>query len=216
MRATNGRAEILRAARDTFARKGFDGASIRDIAQEAGLSLSALYYYFPSKQDALHELIKNAYTWFIEHASGVIRDAGESHADQLATLVRFVVRYRTQNTLISRVVLQDTARLDPERYEDIHELQRASRAVIYDVVAAGMESGTFRVENSEISGRAILAVVNAISLWYRAGGPITAETLEREYVLYALRLLGWERIDEPGELDRMLGLPLTESGEADF
>lgn len=72
MRSTNGRAEILRAARNTFAAKGYDGASIRDIAQEAGLSLSALYYYFPSKQDALFELIRFAFDWYIQEASELV------------------------------------------------------------------------------------------------------------------------------------------------
>ena len=50
MTKSNGRDQILHAALVTFAQKGFDGASIRDIAQRADLSLSALYYYFSSKK----------------------------------------------------------------------------------------------------------------------------------------------------------------------
>ncbi|GAA2003458.1 TetR family transcriptional regulator [Brevibacterium samyangense] len=216
MRTTNGRAEILRAARDTFARKGFDGASIRDIAQEAGLSLSALYYYFPSKQDALYELIRDAYTWYIEHAQSVVEAAGDSVPDRVALLVRFIVRYRTRNTLISRVVLRDTERLDPERFDDIHGLQRASRAVLYDLIAVGRTDGTFPVVDAEIAGRAVLAITNAIPLWYREGGSITAATLEEQYVVYALRLLGWQEIDAPGTVERLLALPLAETGEVGY
>ena len=114
MATTNGRAEILRAARITFARHGFDGASIRDIAQEAGLSLSALYYYFPSKQDALHELIHNAFTWFSERARATVDAAGSDPIDRLTVLVRFTVRYRSMYRQISRVILRDTERLNPE------------------------------------------------------------------------------------------------------
>ena len=108
MATTNGRTEILRAARITFARHGFDGASIRDIAQEAGLSLSALYYYFPSKQDALFELIHNAFTWFSARAVETVESAGSDPIDRIATLVRFTIRYRSTYREISRVILRDT------------------------------------------------------------------------------------------------------------
>jgi AcrR family transcriptional regulator len=214
MRATNGRADILRAARNTFARKGYDGASIRDIAQEAGLSLSALYYYFPSKQDALYELITKAFEWYIEHANGVIRDAGADEVDRVASLIRFVVRYRAQNGLISRVTLRDTERLDPEKYEKVRELQRISRAILTDVLSEGMASGVFRIENPDLAGRAILSIVNSIPLWYREGGPLDIPALERSYTAYCLRLLGYQELS--GDLDRLLTLPINEDGTATF
>jgi AcrR family transcriptional regulator len=48
---------ILRIARDLFARKGFTGTSIADIARELGTTTAALYYHFPSKADILGALL---------------------------------------------------------------------------------------------------------------------------------------------------------------
>lgn len=50
--------EILEAARSAFAVKGFDGASMQDIARAAGMSVGNFYRYFPSKTAIIHALIR--------------------------------------------------------------------------------------------------------------------------------------------------------------
>src|SRR5687768_2042915 len=47
---------LLAAARSTFARLGFDRATVRDIAEEAGVAQGLLYSYFRSKDDLLREV----------------------------------------------------------------------------------------------------------------------------------------------------------------
>src|SRR5690242_8434572 len=44
------RERVLATALDTFAREGFAGASMRDIAKRARIRVSSLYHYFPSKE----------------------------------------------------------------------------------------------------------------------------------------------------------------------
>lgn len=50
-------AEILDSARRAFAEKGFDGASMQDLAREAGMSVGNFYRYFPSKAAIVEALI---------------------------------------------------------------------------------------------------------------------------------------------------------------
>jgi AcrR family transcriptional regulator len=50
------REEILAAARRVFARQGFRGTTIADIAEEAGIALGTIYLYFPSKEDVFAAL----------------------------------------------------------------------------------------------------------------------------------------------------------------
>lgn len=49
--------EILDSARRAFAEKGFDGASMQDLAREAGMSVGNFYRYFPSKAAIVEALI---------------------------------------------------------------------------------------------------------------------------------------------------------------
>lgn len=51
------RAEIFAAARTVFARKGFDGGSVDDIAAAAGLAKGTIYLYFKSKKDIYKALV---------------------------------------------------------------------------------------------------------------------------------------------------------------
>lgn len=192
MRPVDSRTDILRAARNAFADKGYNGASIRDIAQGAGLSLSGLYYYFPSKQHALFELLRSAYDWYLTNAAEVIEGAGDQDGDRVSSLVRFIVRYRANNRLIGRIVVRDAERLSADKFAQIRKLQRASRKVLIDLIHDGKQSGAFAVENPELAGQAILSIVNAIPFWYKDTGALDTSTLERSYAAYCLRILGYQ------------------------
>lgn len=52
------RAEILEAAERIFVADGYDGATIRKIADEVGVSSTALYMHFPDKACILHEIVE--------------------------------------------------------------------------------------------------------------------------------------------------------------
>ena len=47
-------AKILAHATEVFYEKGYEGASMRDLARSSGTSLSGLYYYFESKEKLLY------------------------------------------------------------------------------------------------------------------------------------------------------------------
>ena len=51
----------MRACVEVMGEDGYEGASIRDMAARAGVSVAALYYHFPSKLDLLREFLDEAY-----------------------------------------------------------------------------------------------------------------------------------------------------------
>jgi len=53
------RADIIAAAARLFRAKGFAGASVREIAAEAGLRKASLYYYFPSKEEIVYAMVED-------------------------------------------------------------------------------------------------------------------------------------------------------------
>lgn len=62
---TERRQQILEAAFHEFARKGFKGATIKSIAQAAGLSApSLIYWYFPTKEDLFQAVVESRSTFF--------------------------------------------------------------------------------------------------------------------------------------------------------
>jgi TetR/AcrR family transcriptional regulator, cholesterol catabolism regulator len=51
------RRKILRAAAHLFAAKGFDGTSVRKIADRSNLCVAGMFHYFPSKEDILNDIM---------------------------------------------------------------------------------------------------------------------------------------------------------------
>ena len=67
-------ARIKEAARKVFTRKGFAGARTRDIAEEAGINLALLNYYFRSKQKLFDLIMLENIQHFMEGVKGILSD----------------------------------------------------------------------------------------------------------------------------------------------
>lgn len=71
--------QILDAALDVFAHKGFHSATITDIAKKAGIAKGLLYHYFNSKEELLYHIVltgmNNLVEKFDENQDGVLTDA---------------------------------------------------------------------------------------------------------------------------------------------
>ena len=59
-------AEILTHATEVFCEKGYEGASMRDLSRESGMSLAGLYYYFESKERLLYLIQKHTFTTIVQ------------------------------------------------------------------------------------------------------------------------------------------------------
>ncbi|MGC1449961.1 MAG: TetR/AcrR family transcriptional regulator [Candidatus Sulfotelmatobacter sp.] len=73
-------AEILAHATEVFCKKGYEGASMRDLSRESGMSLAGLYYYFESKERLLFLIQKHTFTTIVRRLK--MRLEGVNNAEQ--------------------------------------------------------------------------------------------------------------------------------------
>jgi TetR/AcrR family transcriptional regulator len=109
---------ILRAAQTVFAKKGFDGARVDEIARLAEVNKALIYYYFKSKEEILHALLHLA----IEDIGASIGDPvdlsmkvfkSETATDELVyRFVSFIRERRQLLTIVMMELLKDTERRD--------------------------------------------------------------------------------------------------------
>jgi AcrR family transcriptional regulator len=59
-------AEILTHATEVFCKKGYEGASMRDLSRVSGMSLAGLYYYFESKERLLFLIQKHTFSTIVQ------------------------------------------------------------------------------------------------------------------------------------------------------
>lgn len=102
------RARVFSAALGLFRKKGFDAATMRDIAKAAGMSLGAAYHYFPGKHAIVTELFHEHVERHAVLASGAMARAPDFRARleaALATGIEVRAPDRQALAAISRVVL---------------------------------------------------------------------------------------------------------------
>jgi AcrR family transcriptional regulator len=82
------RNELVRAAVRVFARNGYTESSVEDVADEAGVVPTAIYYHFGNKDELLHQALKSAMDEFSEHIQRVRPEGEPADADVLRQVIR--------------------------------------------------------------------------------------------------------------------------------
>ncbi|HCM28533.1 MAG: hypothetical protein A2Z99_18025 [Treponema sp. GWB1_62_6] len=100
------REKLLATALAQFAEKGFSATSVNDIARGAGISIGALYSYFPSKDDLYLTVVEQGRA-LLEEALGDI-DAAAPFFASYETLVRRARDYALANPELNRIYLDAT------------------------------------------------------------------------------------------------------------
>ena len=98
---------ILEAARYLFAKKGYEGTSIGNIAKESGAAKSLVYYYFNSKEDILNEILE-AGTKDIYETHYSMSESGEKLTEELMMNILEIMADKLRNrTDVVRIIIQE-------------------------------------------------------------------------------------------------------------
>ena len=180
---------IIDAARLEFTERGFAAASIRDIAKRADMSMSALYHYYPGKQDLLMAILDEGVDAYTEVCAEALAAAGEDPAERLEALVGATVRFRAEHPAKSSVTITEERSLSPDNLRRYRERLAASTRLFQGILEDGIARGVFSTPYPDDARRGIIAMCNAVSQWYRPEGELTREDLVERYVSLALTLV---------------------------
>ena len=118
---------ILAGAADLFARRGYLGTSMNDVADACGLSKGALYHYYRDKDQLLISIAETHVTRLVALVKSVERDDTIAARERLQVLImRFLVEYSDAQN--SHRVLTDDVKYLPE--EDRQRILDQERIVV--------------------------------------------------------------------------------------
>lgn len=180
---------FIETARAEFVRNGYGASSIRTIAQEAGMSLSALYYHYKNKQDLLLGILVDCVETHDALCAETMAAAAPDPASQLRALVTGVVRFRTVCQEQSLMIATEVRNLEPDNAFAYEARRRAGNDRLRAIIEAGIDDGSFTTPQPQDCRRAILAMTAAISHWYDPAGPDTPDEIAARYCELALLLL---------------------------
>ncbi|MBI1745347.1 MAG: TetR/AcrR family transcriptional regulator [Acidobacteria bacterium] len=158
---------ILREAAHIFARKGFRGATIRDIARQTGISLAGLYYYFRSKDELLFLIQKHCFEWLTLSLEQQLEGVADPVA-RLRLLVKNHLEYFLTNMREMKVLSHEAESLDGAFLAEIEQIKRRYYKICLSVVQELINAGKMKELNPRITVMSLLGMMNWIYNWYDA------------------------------------------------
>ena len=135
------RAEILAAAERIFVEHGYEGATIRKIADEVGLSSTALYMHFAEKGEILHEICRQAFAALLDMNMAVMAEPGGPE-QRLRRMMRAYVDFGFANPNAYRLIYMTRP----------VELQHGAQLAAQELGASLYRSFEQAVEDAEADG----------------------------------------------------------------
>jgi AcrR family transcriptional regulator len=135
------RKRLLDAAVRVFARAGYHGSRVGDIAEEAGVAHGLLYHYFSSKEEVLQTIFRENWGELIERFRAV-EAADEPAGEKLEGIAKILLRTWRNDPDLVTVMVREVAR--STQLEGQVEEVREAFAIVQRMIEQGQQEGTFR------------------------------------------------------------------------
>lgn len=158
------RSEILKAAQEIFAEVGYEGATVRRIAEKVGVSSTAIYLHFPDKRAMLLEIAVKTLGPILAEAKEMAADRSVDARERIRRMMTVYLTQGIEHPASYAVMIDDAQREMAQAEGPAHELMSQYHRNFLSVVAELGEQGRLR-------GRSAKAVAQTI--WAGCHGMLT-------------------------------------------
>jgi AcrR family transcriptional regulator len=187
------RDRILRSAAALFRQRGFNGASMQDLAVVVGITKSSLYHHFPSKQALLSEILANT----VDRVTPALEAIAESDLPACERLRKAVSGHvveliRDRDNVAC--FIEEGRFLSPDYMQTYIAKRDRYESYFRRIVEDGIASGEFRATDVRLASLAILGMCNWVARWYRPDGDHSPDEIATSFGNMAARgLMGGDR-----------------------
>jgi AcrR family transcriptional regulator len=189
---------IKTAAVSLFARFGYAGTSIRDIARDAGITTASMYHFFESKEALLVEIMREGQDTLNLQTKRML-DGVDRPEDRLSLLVTELAGSHGINRTISRVTDGELRAFTPGSaiYLELVANRDTYERLWAEAIEQGIAEGVFRVRDARVARLGLMAMCTGVSEWYRPDGPSPLSDICRALADTALSAVRAERDGRP-------------------
>jgi AcrR family transcriptional regulator len=174
-RPGNSLEQLLDAAVAVFNERGYEAASMEDVAGRLGVTKSAIYHHVPGKGELLRLALDRALDALFAVTTEPGATSGRS-IDRLEHVVRGSVRVLAAELPFVTLLLRLRGNTDVER--DALERRRRFDRVVTDLVRGAAEEGDVRPDvDPALTSRLLFGTVNSLTEWYRPNGGLSPDAL---------------------------------------
>lgn len=164
------RAELIHAAAGVFREKGLSKATLNDVADAIGTDRASIYYYFGSKQELFHEVVREAVEANVKRAED-IHDQDLTAPEKVRALVHSLLASYAEHYPFLYVYIQENL---PHVSEDgsswaqqMKKLNHRYDTAVVGIVEQGVKDGSFRaLASPRILAYGLIGMLNWTHRWF--------------------------------------------------
>ncbi|MGI5531661.1 TetR/AcrR family transcriptional regulator [Streptomyces syringium] len=180
---------LLAAATRLFADQGYDRTSVQEIVEAAGVTKGALYHYFGSKDDLLHEVYARVLRLQQERLDA-LADSDAPVERRLRDAAADVVVTTIENLDDTKIFFRSMHHLAPEKDKQVRAERRRYHERFRALVEEGQRSGVFSAATpADLVVDYHFGSVHHLSSWYRPDGPLRPQQVAEHLADLLMRAL---------------------------
>lgn len=162
--ADESKKNILSAACDVFAERGYEKASVREVAARAGISVGGIYLYFNNKEELYTGLMRRQMDEFLQRVDRLRNDTA------LTALRKLIDLYMELAVTKTKMLSTSIKEYDLEFKRPIRDaFFRNQHRIISGILQQGMRDGSFRSIDCSTMAQMILVTLRGAILGYLTG-----------------------------------------------
>ena len=187
---------ILKKAAQLFAKKGYEKATIEEIAAGLKLNKASLYHYVKSKEELLFRIQMEA----LDQANEVLEQALDMDLDpeeKFRKVFKSHVVLATKENIIGNLRQQEFI-LPPKWQQIVITARNRFEKNFMNLIEEGVEAGCFEKKNWKMAALSILGTLVWIPRWYSHKGELSPEQIADALADFFIRGLTAKQSDLPG------------------
>ena len=171
------RAAIIRVAAEVFRDKGFERATLGDIAERFGIDRASLYYYVGSKSELFREAVQRVTDDNAAYAEEILKMRRPARERIQLLIEHQLESYERTYPYVHVYWAQDMTRLAADSPDWLRQMERQARrvqSITMQLISEGIEEGSFRSDvRTDLVANAMFGMINWTHRWLKPGGPIS-------------------------------------------
>ena len=184
VRGTSGQArreQIVTIAARLFGEKGYDGTSLRDIAEAAGITKAALYYHFPDKERLHEDVAMTRISGLLEEVEGAV-ERSDDPIERIRLFLIASARRMDRDRLGWMATVNIFWSLDrTKRGPAIMKVRDEYEHLLRDLIAEAIKQKQIRLVDPAVLGRLLLSGLNHLPRWHQPKGKLSAAQVMDQY-----------------------------------
>lgn len=161
---TDPKDKILDCATELFSKKGFEGASVREIASAAGVNVAMINYYFGDKEGLFEKIIEERLSYLRDIFADLVKDHSLTALEKIYRIIDLVINRKFSSARFHLLLHRELSMVNrTELKEKISDLLMLNISPVKQIIREGIRTGEFRKVDVEMTVTTLVGAVHYLS-----------------------------------------------------